>query len=170
MTLPTTLADHMRRLTGRSTKEIIAALEKATGKPWGGTPRDRALKALAELRFRAGDSPAKPIEDPAPKPAKEPKAPKAAKPTKEPSAPRAAKPKPAKAPRERDPRLPAVGGAIEKVYKGATLKVVCHEDHFRFEGEDYPSLTAIALKVTGAKTISGPFFFGIAPRKASAAK
>lgn len=167
MTLATTLADHMRRLTGRSTKEITAALEKATGKPWGGTPRDRAIKALAELRFRAGDAATKPVEEPAPakeeKPAKQPKA-------KEPKAQRAAKPKPAKKPRERDPRLPAVGGTIEKEYKGKTLKVVCHEDHFRFEGEDYPSLTAIALKVTGYPAISGPFFFGLAPRKASAAK
>lgn len=179
MTLATTLADHMRRLTGRSTKELHAALEKATGKPWGGTPRDQAIKALAELRFKAGDAPATPMvtvydltnkPDPAKKakPAKQPNAPKTPK-AKEPKAPRAAKPKPTKK-GERDPRLPAIGGTIEKVYKGATLKVVCHADHFRFDGDDYPSLTAIALKVTGAKTISGPFFFGIAPRKAVAAK
>lgn len=167
MTLATTLADHMRRLTGRSTKEITAALEKATGKPWGGTPRDRAIAALAELRFRAGESPGKPIEEP--KPAKETKPTKQPK-SKEPKTPRAAKPKPAKKPRERDPRLPAIGESITKEYKGKTLKVVCHEDHFRFEGEDYPSLTAVALKITGYPAISGPFFFGLAPRKDPAAK
>ena len=35
---------------------------------------------------------------------------------------------------------------------------------FRFERKEWRSLTAIAMAVTGAKSINGPLFFGIAKR------
>ena len=73
-----------------------------------------------------------------------------------PEAPRPAKP--------RDPRLPAAGTVIEKTYKGKTLKVEVLEVGFRFERKECRSLTAIAMAVTGAKSINGPLFFGIAKR------
>ena len=41
------------------------------------------------------------------------------------------------------------------------------KDGFRFRGKTYSSLTAVARKVTGAKSISGPFFFGLTKRKAT---
>lgn len=64
----------------------------------------------------------------------------------------------------RDPRLPAAGTTIEKTYKGRTLKVEVLEAGFRFDGQDWSSLTAIAMAVTGAKSINGPLFFAIAKR------
>ena len=73
-----------------------------------------------------------------------------------PAAPRATKP--------RDPRLPAAGSVIEKTYKGKTLKVEVREVDFRYDGKEWSSLTAIAMAVTGARSINGPLFFGIAKR------
>lgn len=73
-----------------------------------------------------------------------------------PTAPRATKP--------RDPRLPAAGSVIEKTYKGNALKVEVREADFRFDGKEWSSLTAIAMAVTGAKSINGPLFFAIAKR------
>lgn len=72
-------------------------------------------------------------------------------------------PRPA-ATKARDPRIPAAGTTIEKTYKGKVLKVEVLEAGFRFEGKDWSSLTAIAMAVTGAKSINGPLFFGIAKR------
>lgn len=70
-------------------------------------------------------------------------------------------PSPAK---PRDPRLPPAGTVIEKTYKGKSLKVEVLEVGFRFEKKVWRSLTAIAMAVTGAKSINGPLFFGIAKR------
>lgn len=103
------------------------------------------------------------------KPAARPKTPPARK-APPPAAPKA-KPTPAAAPKAapttakpRDPRLPAAGTTIEKTYKGKALKVEVLEAGFRFDGRDWSSLTAIAMAVTGAKSINGPLFFGIATR------
>ena len=76
-----------------------------------------------------------------------------------------AQPKAKKAKRTRSAKVP-VGTVIEKTYKGKTLKVTATETGFRFKGKDWRSLTAIALHVTGAKAISGPFFFGLVESKA----
>ena len=70
-------------------------------------------------------------------------------------------PSPAK---PRDPRLPPAGTVIEKTYKGRSLQVEVLEVGFRFERKEWLSLTAIAMAVTGAKSINGPLFFGIAKR------
>lgn len=84
-----------------------------------------------------------------------------AKRTAKPKAPPPEVPSPAK---PRDPRLPPAGTVIEKTYKGKTLKVEVLEAGFRFEKKVWRSLTAIAMAVTGAKSINGPLFFGIAKR------
>ena len=81
--------------------------------------------------------------------------------TAKPKAPPPEAPRPAK---PRDPRLPPAGTVIEKTYKGKTLKVEVLDVGFRFEKKVWRSLTAIAMAVTGAKSINGPLFFAIAKR------
>ncbi len=89
---------------------------------------------------------------------------------------KATKPAPAKkpsatAPSERDPRLPAPGTTIERVYKKKTYTVEVLDLGFRFDGREWRSLTAIAKEITKAPAISGPRFFGIAkPATAKGAK
>src|SRR5688572_18133422 len=61
----------------------------------------------------------------------------------------------------RDPRLPDVGGTIEKVYKGRTLVVKVTEAGLEFEGETYRSLSAIASKAMGGASVNGFLFFGL---------
>ena len=82
---------------------------------------------------------------------------------REPKTPRAAK-----APKERDPRLPSPGTTFTRDYKGKTLEVKALEAGFEFKGEQFPSLTALALKITGAKAISGPRFFNLDKPKTEA--
>lgn len=54
--------------------------------------------------------------------------------------------------------IPAVGTVITRVYKGETLQVKVLADGFEFEGEVYPSLSAVAKRITGSHT-SGFLFF-----------
>lgn len=84
--------------------------------------------------------------------------------TKRAAKPKAAAPTAPRATKPRDPRLPAAGSVIEKTYKGKTLRVEVREADFRFDGKEWSSLTSIAMAVTGAKSINGPLFFGIAKR------
>src|SRR3989304_3692485 len=58
-----------------------------------------------------------------------------------------------------DPRLPKVGTAIERVYKGKKLLVTVTEDGFPFGGKPYRSLSALAMAITGAKAMNGFLFF-----------
>ena len=57
-----------------------------------------------------------------------------------------------------DPRLPPVGAAISREYKGKQIVVTVLEDGFEFAGERYESLSAIAKHVTGSH-INGYRFF-----------
>jgi hypothetical protein len=66
--------------------------------------------------------------------------------------------------RPRDPRLPAPGTVISKTYKGSELRVTVRDDGYEFEGEMFPSLTAVAKHVTGCKSINGKLFFGLTQR------
>ena len=50
------------------------------------------------------------------------------------------------------------GTVITRVYKGETLQVKVLADGFEFEGEVYPSLSAVAKRITGSHT-SGFLFF-----------
>ena len=82
------------------------------------------------------------------------------------SKPKATAPTAPSTTKPRDPRLPAAGSVIEKTYKGKALRVEVRDVGFRHDGKEWSSLTAIAMAVTGAKSINGPLFFGIAKRAA----
>jgi len=60
----------------------------------------------------------------------------------------------------RDKRLPAVGSAITRQYKGQTLRVVVRADGFEYDGESYPTLSAVAKRITGSHC-NGYLFFGL---------
>jgi Protein of unknown function (DUF2924) len=59
-----------------------------------------------------------------------------------------------------DARLPALGTALVRKYKGRTIRVVVRPDGFEFEGERYRTLSAVAKKVTGTH-LNGYRFFGL---------
>jgi len=59
-----------------------------------------------------------------------------------------------------DDRLPRPGTILTRRYKGRTLQVEVLEHGFRFDGQTYRSLSAVAKAVTGAHC-SGHFFFGL---------
>ena len=58
----------------------------------------------------------------------------------------------------RDPRLPAPGTIIERVYHGRRWQVMVLENGFRFEGTYYQSLTTIATAITGSRWNGFTFF------------
>lgn len=60
--------------------------------------------------------------------------------------------------RPSDPRLPPVGAAITRKYKGRTLTVTVLADGFEYAGERYPSLTAVAKTITGSHMNGFRFF------------
>lgn len=76
------------------------------------------------------------------------------------------KPKTGK-PRTRNPIALKVGSTLEREFKGKPVKVLVTEDGFKYGGEKFTSITAVAKKITGY-TISGPVFFGLAKAKKAA--
>jgi hypothetical protein len=58
------------------------------------------------------------------------------------------------------------GARLVREWRGRRHTVTVTEDGFEYAGENYPSLTKIAKKITGARW-SGPRFFGL-PAAASA--
>lgn len=60
--------------------------------------------------------------------------------------------------RPTDPRLPPVGAAITRKYKGRTLTVTVLADGFEHAGARYPSLTAVAKAITGSHMNGFRFF------------
>ena len=60
--------------------------------------------------------------------------------------------------RPSDPRLPPVGAAITRKYKGRTLTVTVLPDGFEYAGDRYPSLTAVAKAITGSHMNGFRFF------------
>lgn len=62
--------------------------------------------------------------------------------------------------RPSDPRLPRIGAAITRKYKGRTLSVTILADGFDYDGERYGSLTAVAKAITGSH-MNGFRFFGL---------
>jgi len=64
----------------------------------------------------------------------------------------------------RDPRLPAVGAAITKRYKGRTLQVVVLADGFEYEGQRFRTLSAVAKAITGSH-INGFRFFSLGGKR-----
>ena len=69
----------------------------------------------------------------------------------------------------RDPRVPPPGSVITREYKGKTLGVEVLEDGFRYDGERYGSLSAVAKAITGASW-NGLLFFGLTKRSRRARK
>lgn len=61
-------------------------------------------------------------------------------------------------------RLPAPGTVLTREYKGEQIRVEVLEKGFRFDGQPYRSLSAIAREVTGTHW-NGRLFFGV--KKAS---
>jgi hypothetical protein len=59
-----------------------------------------------------------------------------------------------------DSRLPPPGTVLTRVYKGETLQVKVPREGFEFEGQVYPSLSAVAKVITGAH-YNGFLFFGL---------
>jgi Protein of unknown function (DUF2924) len=50
-----------------------------------------------------------------------------------------------------DPRLPAPGTIMRRVFKGRNLDVKVLDDGFEFEGRRYQSLIAVASEVAGSR-------------------
>jgi hypothetical protein len=71
------------------------------------------------------------------------------------------------APQQIDSRLPMAGSVLTRKYKGKVLCVEVLVDGFRFEGERFKSLSAVARKITGAAW-NGFLFFGLANKKVRA--
>jgi hypothetical protein len=62
--------------------------------------------------------------------------------------------------RHQDTRLPLPGTMLTRKWKGKTLLVEVLENGFRYEKRHYPSLSAIAVAVTGTRW-NGLAFFGL---------
>ena len=63
----------------------------------------------------------------------------------------------------RDPRLPPVGTALKRSFKGVEHEVTVLDDGFELAGERFRSLSAIAKKITGTSW-NGWTFFGLTGR------
>ena len=62
--------------------------------------------------------------------------------------------------REQDRRLPLPGALLNRKWKGRTILVEVLAKGFRYEDRHYPSLSAIAVAVTGTRW-NGLAFFGL---------
>lgn len=60
--------------------------------------------------------------------------------------------------RKQDPRLPIVGTLLRRQWKGRTILVEVLEKGFRYENRQYPSLSNIALEITGTRWNGFAFF------------
>ncbi len=60
----------------------------------------------------------------------------------------------------RDPRLPAPGTVLTRLYKGRLLEVTVLADGFAYAGARFRSLSALAKHVTGSHS-NGFLFFGL---------
>ena len=69
--------------------------------------------------------------------------------------------------RARDPRLPPLGSFLRRRYKGMVLQVQVQEDGFVFDGQRYPSLSAVAKAITGSHC-NGFLFFRLLRQGATA--
>ena len=60
-----------------------------------------------------------------------------------------------------DPRLPPPGSLLTRTYKGMPIQVLITREGFTYEGQHYPSLSAVAKRITGSH-LNGYRFFGLA--------
>jgi hypothetical protein len=63
----------------------------------------------------------------------------------------------------RDPRLPPPGTVLTREFKGRVISVLVEHDSFRWNGQQFKSLSAIAREVTG-KSWNGFIFFRQHPK------
>ena len=63
-------------------------------------------------------------------------------------------------PVQQDPRLPSIGTALVRKYKGQTLHVIVQTKGFEYEGKLYRTLSAVAKAISGTH-INGFRFFGL---------
>ncbi len=63
-----------------------------------------------------------------------------------------------------DRRIPEPRDSLVKTYKGQTIQVVVRNSGFALNGEQYKSLTAVAIAVTGHRCINGFQFFNLVKR------
>ena len=61
---------------------------------------------------------------------------------------------------QRDPRLPAAGTLLKRVYGQRTIEVRVLEHGFEYQGKQFASLSLIAQRVTGTRW-NGYLFFGL---------
>jgi hypothetical protein len=66
-----------------------------------------------------------------------------------------------------DPRLPPAGTVLTRPYKGGVVRVTVLDHGFAYEGETYPSLSAVAKTVTGTHT-NGFLFFRLTGKRGAA--
>ena len=59
-----------------------------------------------------------------------------------------------------DNRLPEIGDALVRLYKGRQVRVVVLEDGFEYDGQRYKSLSAVAKAISGTHC-NGFRFFGL---------
>jgi hypothetical protein len=67
----------------------------------------------------------------------------------------------------RDPRLPAVGTVLTKIYLGKQISVYVREDGFEWNSRSFTSLSAVAEAITGQHW-NGRLFFGLTKRSRKA--
>lgn len=67
-----------------------------------------------------------------------------------------------------DPRLPAVGTEIVRIYKDREYRVVRQADCFIYGGREYPSLSKIAREIIGGAQVNGFAFFGLVKKPEAA--
>jgi hypothetical protein len=60
----------------------------------------------------------------------------------------------------RDPKAPAPGTTLTRVFKKKTYELVATETGWRMGDVEFRSLTAAARAITGYASVSGPRFFG----------
>ena len=64
---------------------------------------------------------------------------------------------------DRDPRLPAPGTVLSRIFKGEEHQATVMEDGFEYQGERYRSLSRIAREITGTNW-NGFLFWGLQSR------
>ena len=70
-------------------------------------------------------------------------------------------------PGTQDSRLPPPGTVLARDYKGGQVRVTVLDRGFEYEGEVYPTLTAVAKTVTGTHT-NGFLFFRLGGKRGAA--
>ena len=83
-------------------------------------------------------------------------------------APMSAAPAKDETPRPRDPRLPKAGTVLTRTFNGKEIKVEVLDAGFRYDGDVWRSLSAIARKVSGTSW-NGYLFFNLLSRAAKSA-